>query len=200
MNNKLIATLLATFCVGCVSTISPKIEGKAGLKFTEIGGNQYLHEYVLMLPQTGGDLPYCMAASISNKTVSLQDASNSFVGQATGAYHDIKSVRADAGGEVVKAVAADKSSVAAQGRTEYQFASGLVTITRYVQFDVGAERTGQGTRMTFTNLKQAQASTGVLANDGFSTIGAWEGTNPDLVLASLDAIGAKVGKCLDVAP
>lgn len=141
----------------------------------------------------GDRLPMCLAQSISNRSVSLEDSSRSFYGAYTGNYYSISSAREAPGGNVLSYVGRDARSAVANGSTSYD-ASALVR--RAVRFSLFVDINGGRRVMSFTNLEQAQLSTGVAKNTGFNRIGAWSGANPDLAIASLKSLSEQINNCI----
>jgi len=140
-----------------------------------------------------GDIPACVAETVSNQGETLADSSGSFVGAYTGNYYSIQRSSQAAGGSVLEHVTADGKSVVASGSTRYS-ASALVS--RSVRFRLSVKQGESVRTYRYSNLAQAQLDTGAAANSGYNPIGAWSGANPDLALDSLSKLTDEIERCL----
>ena len=141
----------------------------------------------------GGDIPACVAETVSNQGETLADSSGSFVGAYTGNYYNVQRSSHSAGGSVLEHVAQDGKSVVASGSVRY---SAGALVTRSVRFKLALKQSDSGRIYRFSSLGQAQLDTGAAANNGYTPIGSWSGANPDLALASLSKVTDEIERCL----
>ncbi len=142
----------------------------------------------------GGNLPQCVAATITNQGETLKDSSGSFVGAYTGTYYSVDRTTQTSGGSVIEYAAPDGSSVVASGSTKYA-ANALVS--RSVRFKLSVKQDESGRLYRYGSLGQAQLNTGVATNTGYTAIGAWSGANPDLAAAALSKVTDEIERCLN---
>jgi len=140
-----------------------------------------------------GDIPGCVAATVSNQGQTLSDSSGSFFGAYTGNYYRSEQSSQVAGGSVIEYVAPDGGSVVASGSTEY---SAGALVSRAVRFKLSVKQQGDGRKYRYTGIQQAQSNTGAAANTGFTPVGAWAGANPDMALASLERLTDSIESCI----
>ena len=140
-----------------------------------------------------GSLPGCVASTISNDSVSLTDATGSFVGGYTGNYYHSNNSREVGGGNVLQYVSDSGSEVVAKGSTQYT--SGMVQ--RSVRFSVRIKDDGEKRSYVFSNLQQAQLSTGYANNTGYNPIHARPGGGAEHVMLSLKQVAASVDACMN---
>ena len=201
MKKIILILMSATMLSGCAYHYerSNLLDSLNGVEFESSGEKEYIRKYtkVIKLNVDNKDsIPICVANSVTNRSVRLSDSSSSFVGKYSGNYYNIGNAYTENGGNVIKHVSGNGKSVVAEGMSEYSFNSGIVNITRIVRFTLDVTAMDGNVVYTFTNMQQAQTSTGSLQNDGFIHIGAWSGANPDLVIKSIDSIASKISLCL----
>ena len=146
-------------------------------------------------PVTFAQLKMRIAESISNNAVSLQDASGSFVGPATGNYYHNSNTQTVQGGGIFKYVDDSSSALIATGTTDG--GSTALGLTRdIVKFDLKAMTSGSSVTLKFSNITRAQQYTGSVANDGFNPVGMWRGAGAQRIYASLESVAVKLKSCM----
>ena len=140
-------------------------------------------------------LKMCVAENVSNAAVSLQDASGSFVGSATGNYYRGSNTQTVQGGGIFKYVDDAASALIATGTADG--GSTALGFTRdIVKFDLKAMADGGSVTLKFGNITRAQQNTGSAANDGFNPVGMWRGAGAERIYRSLESVAVRVKACL----
>lgn len=140
-----------------------------------------------------GDLPRCIAETVSNQGETLSDSSGSFVGAYTGNYYNVERGTHVGGGSVIEYAAPDGRLVVASGSTRYAVNS---LVSRSVRFKLSVRQADAGRQYQYGSLAQAQLDSGAVANTGYNPIGAWAGANPDLALKALQGVTDEIESCL----
>lgn len=135
----------------------------------------------------GGDLNVCLLQSVSNRSVTLTDSSGSFVGPYTGNYYINTNTRDVDGSDVI--VHSSEGVMVANGSTQFQANTFVKQIVRYTL-------TVTPSKYKFSNIEQAQADTGGVANEGFKPVGAWGTARPDKTVNALKEISSRLDTCL----
>lgn len=146
-------------------------------------------------PVAFSQLKMCIAENVSNNAVSLQDASGSFVGPATGNYYHNTNSQTVQGGGIFKYLDDASSALIATGTTDG--GSTALGLTRdIVKFDLKAMTSDGTVTLKFNNISRAQKYTGSIANDGFNPVGMWRGAGAQRIYASLEAVSGKIRACM----
>lgn len=140
-----------------------------------------------------GKMPSCVASTVRNDSVSLNDASGSFVGTYTGRYYSAETNRETGGGSVIQYVSPDETTVVAKGATGYVSAM----IARSVRYTMMMQELKDGGReYKFSGIQQAQLSTGYMANSGYSPVHTMIGGGSEEVAESLKAVADELEICI----
>lgn len=202
MIRMLYLVLFVSLLAGCATgQVDQRFASQDGIELSQgSNGYPYFESATFEMPAhslTGDELPLCVAKTVSNNSVTLHDASGSFVGRYTGNYYQNNNVRESGGGGVISYVSDDKSAVVATGVDKYSFnVSFGIPITRAVRYTLSARSDSAGSVYNFSDITQAQLDTGVLANSGFDPVAAWEGTNPDKVYDLFSGVVRNIEDCL----
>ena len=191
MRNIILAVVAVAVLSGCAYSRMPELS-KYQAEYVSDYSAELVSAVVFKRPGSSGDLVQCIAETVSNQGVTLRDSAGSFVGAATGRYYSASNSAHVGGGDVLQYVSADGKSVVANGSTQYS--SGFVS--RSVRYKLSAQQKADERVYRFADLSQAQLNTGSAANYGYGGVGAWSGANPDLALASLEQVSAKIEACL----
>ena len=191
---KLIVPSIAVVAlVGCAGQTRMPALSAYDAKFAPYSSSEAVNAVQFHRDGRGGDIPACVAETVSNQGETLADSSGSFVGAYTGTYYNIQRSSQSSGGSVIEYVAPDGKSVVASGSTRY---SAGALVVRSVRFKLSVKQSGAGRTYRYSNLGQAQLDTGAAANNGYAPIGSWSGANPDIALASLSNITDQIERCL----
>lgn len=198
----IIATSVLLLLAGCATSAkSPALASLDGITYErDTYGNEIISsvkfEYSAPPPELANALPACLARVIDNRSVTLSDSSGSFFGAYSGHYYTQNNTRETGGGAVLSHVSDDSKSAIAQGTVKYTTTMALLPIERSVRFVVAANINNESRSFSFEKLEQAQLTTGAVANNGYSSLGAWSGADPDLAIASLRKIADSLNNCL----
>jgi hypothetical protein len=145
----------------------------------------------LTITKTGdskpGKLPSCVASTVRNDSVSLNDASGGFFGYRAG------SNREAGGGSVIQYVSPDESTVVARGAAGYSSAM----IARSVRYTVTIQALKEGGReYKFSGIQQAQLNTGYASNSGYSPIHVMTGGGSEEAAESLKTVADELETCI----
>ncbi|WP_394243890.1 hypothetical protein [Halopseudomonas laoshanensis] len=137
----------------------------------------------------------CVSQNVTNRSVTVTGQESTYIGPYTGrVYSNVKSDSVS-GGEVVLFASEDGNSVVAQGSESYQVPM-LVPVEKSVRYTLTATEIQNGFKYAFTNIESAQLNTGVVANQGYSKLGAHEGASPELALAALESLASDIDSCM----
>lgn len=180
---------LALLVAGCAA--SPKTLEKYGdvklegnlIKTLSIDGGEV---------SGGASLPACVASTVRNDSVSLTDASGSFVGPYSRQLYQLGNSREVGGGNVLRYVSADESNVVATGTTQYT--SALISYS--ARFTVTIKRVEGHLNYVYSGIERAQLSTGYLANSGYSRVHIMGGGGAENVLKGLQDLTEELDVCM----
>lgn len=197
--SSLLCLLALSGCAGTTS-ISEGLSNYSGVSYEKDAHNTFVASYEKSKETKNydqDDLMKCVLLSLKNDDTTLTDSSNSFFGQYSGTYYDIRNTSNVSGGEVIKYILKDSVGVIAQAKTSYSTTFGIAPITRSVRYDLLIEKNEDRVLFKAANITQAQIDSGASTNYGYSKLGAWDGANPDLAIASIDSDINKVHQCLN---
>jgi len=143
-------------------------------------------------PAQLGKLPFCIASNVSNESVVVTDAANSYVGPYTGNYYQITSKTEIGGGNVLEYVSPDKNDVVAKGTTRYWAAM----LERAVRYKLTVRDDGVSRTYRFSNVEVAQINSGYWPNSGFQRAPMNPGAGGGHVLKNLKQVAEEVDSCL----
>lgn len=69
-------------------------------------------------------------------------------------------------------------------------------IQKFIRYTVNAKVSDTQSGYWFENLTQAQGDTGVVQNNGFMPVAAWEAANPEQAYLALSEVAEKLDSCL----
>ncbi|GEM_PF-2745791 len=193
MHKLMIPCLLAIATAGCAGNGRMHALSAYDAEFAPYASSEAVTAVQFHRDGRGGDIPACVAETVSNQGETLADSSGSFVGAYTGNYYNVQRSSQSAGGSVLEHVAQDGKSVVASGSARY---SAGALVARSVRFKLSLKQSDSGRTYRYSNLGQAQLDTGAAANKGYAPIGSWSGANPDIALASLSTITDQIERCL----
>ena len=197
MKNLVVGIILTVLLFGCASQVSlpSNVMTKHGA-----GGHVYIDRldfsFEAKSQPSFSKLKLCVAENITNNDVSLNDSNGSFFGGYTGNYYRSSNVQAFAGKGLFKYVDDSLSTLIANG-TAMSVSQQLIPITDIVKFELKSSVSGSSVVLEVFNITRAQKDTGVAANQGFSSVGAWSGARaPDIVL-SLEGVANQIRRCVE---
>lgn len=160
--------------------------------------NSYLDtidfSYQPAAPVSFSKLKLCVAESLTNNSVALNDASGSIVGSATGTYYSDNNNQTVQGGGIFKYVDDSLATLIASGTTDGG-KPGWGLSSDFVKFELKASTSDSGVLLKVSNITRAQQSTGLLANDGFQPVGTWKGAGAMRIYEALKVVTGKVESC-----
>jgi hypothetical protein len=137
-------------------------------------------------------LPMCVASSVKNDGVTLGDSSGSFTGAYTGAYYRAGSTSHVGGGSVIQYISPDQTKLVAKGATGYTSAM----VDRSVRYTLSIQPASSGgVEYKFSEIQQAQLSTGSAANTGYFSVHTMMGGGSEEVAESLRAVADNIDAC-----
>jgi len=190
--------IVGVLLTGCAHTsVDKDLSEVQGVTLKDIGYGQQAIDTYMVTKNVGsnvGDVKICLASTISNASVTLNDSSGSFFGSYSGYYYQNTNTTTVQGGNSI--ITESKDKVVGTGVAEY-YSNGLLPILHYARYIVTVSPQKTKTQYLFTKIEQAAKDTGSAANDGFSYVGAWSGASPMKVIGSLDSEVEKITKCLN---
>lgn len=199
MNKSISIVFLAVILTGCAQTRLESLSAINGLTFSyNEKGDELVEKYTVIksVPHDNkGSIHTCAALAVNNKSVSLSDDGNSFIGaywwgRNFGFGYRTSNTFTVEGGETVKYT--DKNSIIVEGVTDY---SGMGS-TMYARYNALISRDGDDIHYLFTHIEQAQKYTGGLVNKGFYPVTTWKEAGADRVIAALNNEVEKIHNCL----
>lgn len=195
MRNLLI--LFTAAIAGCATnTVDPSIPSNVTLSAPNEYNERYIESVKFKLNNGSKTTSpaKCLALTVSNNEYTLSDSSGSFVGAYSGKYYNIEKSRQVGGGQSL--LYSDDTSAIAKGSTDGTFTFGLAPIKKIITFKVEVNAAPGTKTITFTDIRSAQKSTGVVSNDGFNKAGAWPGAKPSLVYELLNKVADNIQSCM----
>ncbi|WP_392564601.1 hypothetical protein RHO13_03825 [Orbus wheelerorum] len=197
MKKLVLISLISIAIVGCVAQgRDPKLASVTGVTYKTLNNSDYLNTYTVKanVLKPMQNVKACVLQYVDNQDVQLSDTSKSFVGASSGNLYNVNSSYNSAGGDSVKY--ADKDLLVVKGITQYRNPQSFIPITNYVRYTLSVKQKADGISYVFSNITQAQASTGYMANSGFTPIGDWDGANPAVILSTLKSEIKNIEDCL----
>jgi hypothetical protein len=186
--------LVAALLTGCAAPELPPNVTTTG----PAGGAAYIDRidfsYTRPTPADFAHLKLCVAQTVQNGEAVLHDSSGSFVGH-TGTYYRADSHQIAGGGQVFKYVDDAAATAIVDGMTVAPASGGAIS-GNYVRYELKATTGSNSVGLVFYNLTQAQQSTGMLANDGFSPVGVWAGSRADAIYAAIAQVANNIKGCV----
>lgn len=127
-------------------------------------------------PKEFSSVKLCIAENVDNKTVKLNDASNS-------------TNQTIQGGDIFKYSEESTSTIIAKGIAD----GGSIDL---IQYDLKAVTKGSNITLKFYNIAHAMKDTGYSSNDGFDHICILSGCRPDNALNAIKTIADKIKACI----
>lgn len=193
--------ILALVVSGCANRnkISEGLNEYGGISYEKDAHNTFIAGYKKSKPIKDFDqdsLVKCVLLSLNNDDTTLTDSASSFFGKYSGTYYDIGNNSTVSGGEVIKYILKDSTGLIAQAKTTYSTTFGIAPITRTVRYDLLIEKNETNITFDANNITHAQLDSGSATNSGFTKLGAWDGSDPELAIDSIDTDIDKVYRCL----
>lgn len=182
---------------GCASMNLPDEQLPDNVKLSEPGsfGKQYIEEMVFTKPGVRAELvPKCVVMLVSNDAFETSDVSKSFVGRATGNYHQIVSQEKQEGGTVLQ-YAADDEAVA-NGRLEFEYSYMGIPSQDVLSFRVMVKAENDVVNYSYKSLKRASKHTGAMENAGFSPLGGWSSAKPFPAYQAVERLTNGLHQCI----
>lgn len=190
--------LLGTILTGCAHTSVDKgLSETQGVTLKDIGYDQKAIDTYTVIKNVGSnvdDVKICLASTISNASVTLNDTTGSYFGAYSGYYYQKNNTTTVQGGSSI--ITESKNKVVGTGVAEY-YSNGLIPSLHYTRYIVTVSPQKNSTQFLFTKIEQASKDTGSGTNDGFSYVGAWSGASPLKVIDALNSEADKITKCLN---
>ncbi|RKS85744.1 hypothetical protein DES39_1157 [Orbus hercynius] len=196
---KLLLVFMSIALFGCAAQqVDKNLASFTGVTYEDYEGEYKMLKSFTVQGTTSkniNDINVCLLQNIENDDVKLTDSSKSFVGSYSGNYYNVTSGSTSSGGSVQQY--SDDKTIVIKGLTKYKNPQSWVPITNYVRYTLTVKKDKTNLNYTFSNIKQAQAETGYVANNGFNPIGNWDGANPSVILKTLENEVSKVSACLN---
>lgn len=191
--------VICSFLIGCASQqVDKNLSNFSGVTYNDYDGKYKTIKNFTMNSSTNkslSDINVCLLQNIENEDINLSDTSKSFIGPYSGNYYNVTSRSKSLGGSVQQY--SDDKTIIVKGVTKYLNPQTWVPITNYVRYTLTVQKDKESLAFTFNNIRQAQSETGYLPNNGFGTVGNWEGANPSIMLKALEGEVLKINSCLN---
>lgn len=201
MRKVLVMAALPFFIAGCATNaVDPSLTDKPGVNLLRDGsGSAYIES--VNISRSGhklekDDLPLCMSRSVSNRSVTLQGTSSTYVSPFTGIAYSENQTADISGGEALQYVSEDGREAVAQGVAEYYVTVVGLRNKKFLRYSLASKVSKEASEYHFSNLEQAFEDAGAANLMGFSKVGAWGGAKPEDAYHALERVADQIDSCL----
>ena len=148
----------------------------------------------------------CGISNLSVDSFVAKDASQSWIGPATGRLYNDGTNTVFEGSDVLRYVSDTQDVVILKGREKFgKNKMGLIGLVSdpsgesfksQLDFIVELAKSGDVYSITFSEIKRADQSTGYIENSGFSPIGVWKGSRAEEIVPVIESVAEKLNACM----